>query len=123
MVEEIKKEEVKRSPEQSEGKEDKEIKEGKLFAMLGYLSILCLVPLLLKKDNKFALYHGKQGLILFIWLVAASIVGPIPFLGWVIWIVSTILIVAISALGIIQVLMGKYWQIPYISDIASKISI
>jgi uncharacterized membrane protein len=104
-------------------KEDKEIKEGKLFAILGYLSILCLVPLLLKKDNKFATYHGKQGLILFIWLVAASIVAPIPLLGWVIWIVSAILIVALSAIGIIQVLMGKFWKIPYISNIASKISI
>ncbi len=103
--------------------EDKEIKEGRLFAMLGYLSILCLVPLLLKKDNEFALYHGKQGLVLFIWLVAASIIAPIPLLGWGIWIISAVLIVALSAIGIIQVLMGKYWKMPYISNIASKISI
>ena len=104
-------------------KENKEVNEGKLFAVLGYLSILCLVPLLLKKDNKFALYHGKQGLILFIWLVAASIIAPMPLLGWLIWVVSTILIVALSAIGIIQVLMGKYWKMPYLSNIASKISI
>lgn len=104
-------------------KEDKEIKEGKLFALLGYLSILCLVPLLLKKDNPFALHHGKQGLILFIWLVAAAIVAWIPFLGQLIFVVSLTLIVALSAVGIIQVLTGKYWKMPYISNIASKISI
>ena len=91
--------------------------------LFSYLSILCLVPLLLKKDNKFALYHGKQGLILFIWLVAASIVAPIPFLGWAIWIVSAILIVALSTIGIIQVLMEKYGKMSYISNIAAKISI
>ena len=64
--------------------EEKEIEEGKAFAVLGYLSILCLVPLLLKKDNKFALFHGKQGLILFIFEVAAGIISLVPFLGWII---------------------------------------
>ena len=33
--------------------EDREVQEGKIFAMLAYLSVLCLVPLLLKKQNKF----------------------------------------------------------------------
>ena len=41
---------------------DKTIREGKVFAILSYLSILCIIPLILKKDNEFVLAHGKQGL-------------------------------------------------------------
>ena len=32
--------------------EDKEIQDGKIFAVIGYLGILCLIPLLVKKENK-----------------------------------------------------------------------
>ncbi|MBI5144164.1 MAG: zinc ribbon domain-containing protein, partial [Candidatus Omnitrophica bacterium] len=45
---------------------DKEVLEGKPFAILSYLWILCLVPLILKKENRFAMFHAKQGLVLFI---------------------------------------------------------
>ena len=45
---------------------DKQIMEGKIFAILSYLSILCIIPLVFKRDNHFVLSHGKQGLVLFI---------------------------------------------------------
>ena len=61
--------------------EDKEVQEGKIFAVIGYLGILCLIPLLFKKDNKFALFHGKQGLVLFLGWIAVGIVMMIPVLG------------------------------------------
>jgi hypothetical protein len=50
---------------------DPVVKDGMVFAIVAYIGILCLLPLLLKKDNKFALHHGKQGLVLFI----AEIIG------------------------------------------------
>ena len=37
--------------------DDKVVEEGKIFALVGYIGILCLIPLLLKKDNKFAYHH------------------------------------------------------------------
>ena len=48
---------------------NKEIEDGKIWAFIGYWWILFLVPLLGKKDNKFALFHGKQGLVLFAFAV------------------------------------------------------
>ena len=59
-------EEKNTARETSTPEQDKEIQEGKMYAVIAYLGILCLVPLLLKKENKFALFHGKQGLVLFI---------------------------------------------------------
>lgn len=118
----VKKENTKETKEET-AKNDKEVKEGRIFAILAYFSILCLVPLILKRDNKFAIHHGKQGLVLFIWLVAASLLFWIPVLGQLIFIISFICIVCISIIGIVQVLMGKYWKMPVISDIASKMTI
>ena len=64
--------------------ENKEVQEGKIFAILAYLSVLCVIPLLLKKDNKFALHHGKQGLVIFIGEIAMGILAWIPIIGWIV---------------------------------------
>ena len=103
--------------------EEKEIEEGRVFAVLGYLSILCLVPLLLKKDNKFALFHGKQGLVLFIFEIAGGIISLVPFLGWIIGILALIIFPILSVIGIIRSLMGQYWKMPVLGDLAEKITI
>ncbi len=103
--------------------EDKEIQEGKVLALLSYLGVLCLVPLLLKKENKFVLFHGKQGLVLFLGELAAAIIGIIPFVGWFIGFISIILFGILSLLGIVQVLMGNYWKIPVVADLAEKFNI
>jgi fumarate reductase subunit D len=103
-------------------KEDKEVLEGKPYAVLGYLWILCLVPLILKKENKFALFHAKQGLVLFIAELAIGFIGIIPFLGWLIFFFGSVVLGLLSLLGIIQALMGNYWKMPVIGDFAEKIN-
>lgn len=102
---------------------DTDIKEGMFFAGVGYISVLCLVPLFLKKDNKFAMHHGKQGLVLFIAEVAISIVGGIPIIGWVIALIGWVFFGILSLIGIIQVLMGKYWKMPVVYNIAKKMTL
>lgn len=103
--------------------QDSQIEDGKIFAVIGYLGILCLVPLLLKKNNKFALFHGKQGLVLFIGEVGASIITIIPILGQLIWILAVMVFGILSLVGIVQSLMGNYWRMPVIGEIAEKISL
>ena len=103
--------------------EDKEIQEGKIFAVIAYLWILCLVPLLLKKENKFALFHAKQGLVLFICEIALWIIGIIPFLGWFISVLGSLACGILALIGIIQALMGSYWKMPLLGDYAEKIKI
>src|SRR3989338_9637653 len=102
--------------------DDKEVLEGKPFAILSYLWILCLVPLILKKENRFAVFHAKQGLVLFIGELAVAFVGIIPILGWMILFFGTILFSLLSLICIVQVLMGNFWKMPVVGDIAEKIS-
>ena len=100
---------------------DQEIKEGKFFAIISYISFLCIVALLLKKHNKFALYHAKHGLVLFVFEVAGFIISIIPILGWLIGTLGIVVISLVSIWGILQALMGNYSRIPLVSDIADKI--
>ena len=97
-----------------------EIEEGRFFALIGYISLLCLVPLLLKRKNSFAVFHGKQGLVLFILEIASCIIKLIPIVGEVIFILASVLCGILSLIGIVKVLMSEYWEIPVIYDIAQK---
>lgn len=102
---------------------DNEIKEGKIFAVVGYWFFLCILPLILKKDNRFAVYHGKQGLVLFIFLVGGFIFNIIPFLGQLVYRLVLFIYLLLLLWGTIHALMGNYNRIPIVSDIADKISL
>lgn len=96
------------TPPASEG----DVEKAKGTSWLSYLGILWLVPLLTLKDNAFAKFHVKQGIMLTILWVASSILAAIPIIGWladlVIWIYAVIMMI----LGIVNSLNGKYWKMP-----------
>jgi fumarate reductase subunit D len=96
-----------------------QILEGKMFALLSYLTILCIIPLVLKRDNPFVLAHGKQGLVLFVGEVGvfvASIILPM-FLIKLVYFAFGIL----SLWGIVECLRGNFLKMPFVSEIADKI--
>ena len=103
--------------------DEKEIQEGMIYAVISYMIILCIVTLVLKKENKFALFHGKQGLVILICWVAAAILRMIPLIGNLIWLLALITLGILSLVGIIQALMGNFWKVPVISEIAEKIKL
>ncbi len=103
--------------------QDPEIQDAKFFAAIGYLNILCFVPLLLKKNNKFAQFHGKQALVLFILEVAASILKVVPALGDLVFTASFVVFGIFSVIGVIKVLMGEYWEMPVIYEISNQITL
>ncbi len=97
--------------------------ESKLWAFIGYLGILCLLPLLLKKDDGFAHFHAKQGLVLLILGVIISVIGVIPLLGWLIGFFGMILMVVLWIIGIINALTGKQKALPLIGQFGEKLSL
>ncbi len=102
----------------------KEIEEGKIWAFIGYWWILFLVPLLGKKDNKFALFHGKQGMVLFAFEIVVWILSYIPAIGWfIIGPVGSIICLILAIIGMVKSLQGDYWKMPVLGDIAEKIKI
>jgi len=101
--------------------EDREIIEGKIFAVIAYLSIFCIIPLVLKKDNTFVLHHGKQGLVIFVAEVAVFIIHII--LGQWFLRLGIFLLGVVSFIGIVKSLKGERLRLPVISVIADKITL
>jgi uncharacterized membrane protein len=103
--------------------------KNKIFGILAYLGILCLVPIFATKDSPFAKYHANQGLTLFlaeivIWIglsvidkilyfILPSSLGFIPFVLGLVQLGPLILIV----LGIINASQGKCVPLPVIGGI------
>ncbi len=104
----------------SENFSKEDVLDGKMYAVLAYLSIFCIVPLIMKKNNAFVLRHGRQGLVLFVAEVGAlvlSIVFP--------WALRPFLFIlfGFSLWGMVMAIRGQAVELPIISDIADKITI
>src|SRR5271157_883377 len=99
-------------------KED--VLEGKMYAVLAYLSIFCIVPLIVKKNNAFVLSHGRQGLVLFVF-EAATLVVSIVFP----WVFRPFLFIlfGFSFWGMVTAICGQWVELPLIARIAEKITI
>lgn len=97
--------------------------EKDLTAILSYLGILFLIPLLVAKDNDFDQFHAKQGLVLFIAEIITAMFAAVPILGWfgapLLYIFWFILVI----IGIINVLEGKKKELPLIGQFSEKFNI
>ena len=101
--------------------ESPEVLEGKPLTILSYLFILCIIPLVFKRDNSFALHHGKQGLVIFVAEVAVFII-QIIFGEWFLKL-GMFFFGILSLIGIISVLKGQYVKLPIVAEIAEKITL
>ncbi|MBF0510890.1 MAG: hypothetical protein HQL13_01035 [Candidatus Omnitrophica bacterium] len=97
-----------------------DILDGKMYALLAYLPVFCIVPLILKKNNNFVLNHGRQGLVLFV-AETATLVLSIVFP----WILRPFLFILFlcSFWGMVAAIRGLFVELPIISWIAQKITI
>lgn len=100
----------------------KDIENGKGMGILSYLGFLCLIPYFTEKENKFVIYHAKQGLNLFICEVIVAL--AISLVSTILWRVGSLLesifgliAFAFSVLGIVNVLNGKAKELPVINKI------
>ena len=98
---------------------DKDVEANKAVAALSYAWILCLVPLLGKRDSKFAQFHAKQGLVLFaIELMTTFFVWFQPFHA-----LFVMALIIVSALGVYKTLNGEWWKVPYVYEWSKKINL
>ena len=101
----------------------KEEKEKDLTTILSYIGVLFLVPLLVRKDDAFAQFHAKQGLVLFLAEIATILISWIPIFGWFIGAICWIIWVILSIMGVMNVLNGKQSPLPVIGKFAEKFKI
>lgn len=120
-----------------------DIKENKLMAVLSYIGILVLIPILVEKKSKYVKFHATQGLNVAIVSVAQYIIFSvlktvikIAFLGSPIFCVGGVLLTLLNiinvlislalsvleVLGIINAVQGKCKKLPILGklDILGK---
>lgn len=94
------------------------------MAVLCYLGILVLIPLLTNAKNEaFVKFHVKQGLVLLIFEVIVSIVWAIPFLGWIVGAIGWVIGVILFIIGLINAIGGQEKELPIIGKYGAKINI
>jgi uncharacterized membrane protein len=99
-----------------------EIREGAPFGVLSYIYFLWIFTFIFKKDNRFAEYHARQGIVIFIGHLASLILYMVPFLRWL-GLLFEFLLLCLCMYGIFLVLTGKSDRIPVVGDVADKLII
>jgi fumarate reductase subunit D len=96
------------------------IEPNKLMAAISYVGVLVIIPLLIRRDDSFVVFHAKQGLVILVGYVLASlIVGWVPIVGNLLW----LLMIVASIAGFVQAIQGKWWKVPGIGAIADQFRI
>lgn len=110
-----------------------EIESGKVMGILAY--ILFIIPLLAARENRYAMFHTEQAIVLWIvfilvyiviWILtfiigqisstlacAVSIIGILP---WVVYLVLWIM-------GLLNAIGGKVKELPIIGQYGSKLNL
>lgn len=94
--------------------EQSDIEQNKAMAILAY--IIFFIPLLAAKDSKFAMFHGNQGLTLFLAAMIINVVGTIiPILGWLLILpLGNLLVFILAIIGIVHAAKGQVKELPLI---------
>lgn len=93
------------------------------MALLSYLGLLCLVPLMARKEDRFVQFHAKQGLVLFIGEMGTMVFTWIPYIGWFFGMFLWIAWAGLSVMGILNVVREKRKKLPVVGGLAEKIEI
>ncbi|MBF0295686.1 MAG: hypothetical protein HQL96_10905 [Magnetococcales bacterium] len=92
--------------------------KSRIMAALGYLGVLCLVPLILNQGDRFVDFHARQGLVLWVWSVLALFLMHLPGAGPYLFSASAVGVALLSLCGLVSVLLGRSWEIPLIATVA-----
>lgn len=102
----------------------KDIEENKVMGVLAYIGILVLIPIIAAPKSKFARFHSNQGLFLMIIEIVCgvlfSLLGLIPTIGWIFYMVNGLIDLCclfLLVIGIINVSRGKARVLPIVGGI------
>ena len=86
-----------------------DMEQNKVYAILAYIGILFLVPILCAKESPFARFHANQGLVLFLFsIVCGIVVGILKVVLWYIPFVSALLTMAEGLITLALMIYGIY---------------
>ncbi|MCM8832263.1 MAG: hypothetical protein NC918_08735 [Candidatus Omnitrophica bacterium] len=99
---------------------EEEIRKGAPFAALSYCLFLWILAFIFCKNNNFAHFHAKQGIVIFIGEVICSVLSLLPIIGKFFYIIGLVVFLWVSIVGIYSSLTGSLKRFPIISKIADK---
>lgn len=99
---------------------EEEIRDGAPFAALSYFFFLWILTFIWKKENRFAHFHARQGIAIFIGEIAIWMLAFMPFIGIVFYTFGLLFSLFLSLYGIYYALTGRMKRIPFISNVADK---
>jgi uncharacterized membrane protein len=112
------------TPDSTSEYDPADIEANKFMALLAYLGILFLVPLLAAPNSKFARYHANQGIILFIGVMAVNIAVSVVFtilsfiklgfIGGILYPVCNLVTLAFMIIGVLNAYNGRARELPII---------
>ncbi|MBQ2848707.1 MAG: zinc-ribbon domain-containing protein [Clostridia bacterium] len=91
-----------------------DITKNKSMAVLAYLGLLFLVPLLAAKESPFARYHTNQGILLFIVQTIGVAATQIPYAGWAAGALINVFTTALLVIGVLNAIKGEAKELPII---------
>lgn len=98
-----------------------DVQQNKVMAVLAYLGLLFLVPLLAAPNSPYARFHANQGLVLFILDaicgVVAGVLSRIPIVGGIVGGVLGLIVLILAIIGIVNAASGKAQELPIIGGI------
>ncbi|HIH15272.1 MAG: hypothetical protein QT08_C0010G0048 [archaeon GW2011_AR17] len=99
--------------------------DSKTWAFLGvFLSVIgFIIVLLTKKDDQYAMYYAKHGLIIFVAWLILSLIGRIPAVGWFIYVIGGIGLLVLWVMAFIAALSGEKKKFLILTDLAEKINL
>jgi len=91
--------------------------EAKKIAVISYITIIGLVIAYVMNNEKnldFAKYHIRQSVGLCATGLALSVIGMIPFLGWIINIVGIFVLLYMWIMGLMNAINAKEKPVPFL---------
>ena len=97
-----------------DGFDPKDVAENRYLAILCYLNILFLLPLLLKPGSAYIRFHCNQGLLLTIFTLLVSVASRMPLFGLIAGAAGSVFAFACFIRGILNAVNGRVKNLPII---------
>ena len=99
----------------SRQREEEISEDEKILAVMAYIPVICLIPLMQRERSAFVAGHARLGFTLFLAEVLALLLR-----FRIIWDAAIFLCVCLALVGIYRVLRGKDYILPFLSDLFQR---
>lgn len=92
---------------------------GKTIGIIAYLTFIGLIAAFVinaEKNHEFAKFHIRQMLGLVVTAIVTSIIGIIPFIGWLIAFVAMFLELYMWVMGLLNAVNGRMKPLPILGN-------